>query len=55
MPYYPKDAKSYLYCWPGRDTGFNLAAMLLLGEDHFFFGVKKIDGDLLFFMIVFFV
>lgn len=35
MPYYPKDAKSYLYSWPGRDNGFNLAAMLLLGEDHY--------------------
>ena len=35
MPYYPKDAKSYLYCWPGRDTGFNLAAQLLLGHDYY--------------------
>lgn len=35
MPYYPKDAKSYLYSWPGRDNGFNLAAMLLLGHDHY--------------------
>lgn len=35
MPYYPKEAKSYLYCWPGRDTGFNLAAMLIIGEDRY--------------------
>lgn len=35
MPYYPSVAKSYLYVWPGRDTGFVLAAMLLLGEDHY--------------------
>lgn len=35
MPYYPKEAKSYMYAWPGRDTGFNLAAMALVGEDHY--------------------
>lgn len=26
MPYYPATAKSYFYCWPGRDLGFSLAA-----------------------------
>lgn len=35
MPYYPKEAKSYLYSWPGRDTGFSLTAALILGEDYF--------------------
>lgn len=31
MPYYPRDAKSYLYCWPGRDLGFAVAGMETLG------------------------
>ena len=35
VSYYPKNAKSYMYSWPGRDLGFSLVAMLLLGEDHF--------------------
>jgi GH15 family glucan-1,4-alpha-glucosidase len=33
MPYYPKEAKSYLYVWPGRDTGFIIAGMEALGHD----------------------
>ncbi len=33
MPYYPKGAKSYLYCWPGRDLGFNVTGALILGID----------------------
>jgi GH15 family glucan-1,4-alpha-glucosidase len=33
--YYPKEAASYFLVWPGRDNGFNLAAMLLVGEDHY--------------------
>lgn len=35
MPYYPKEAKSYLYCWPGRDVGFSLTAALILEVDYF--------------------
>lgn len=35
QPYYPKDAKSYMYAWPGRDSGFALASMLLLGQDYY--------------------
>src|SRR3989344_551463 len=35
MPYYPSGAKSYMYAWPGRDLGFSLAAMLLLGNDYY--------------------
>ncbi len=35
MPYYPKEAKSYLSSWPGRDTGFSLTAGLILGKDYF--------------------
>ncbi|MBI4426350.1 MAG: hypothetical protein HY567_02130 [Candidatus Kerfeldbacteria bacterium] len=35
QPYYPKDAASYMSVWPGRDVGFALAAMLLLGDDHY--------------------
>ena len=30
---YPSSAKSYLYCWPGRDLGFALVAMETLGRD----------------------
>jgi len=30
---YPSSAKSYLYCWPGRDLGFALVAMEGLGRD----------------------
>lgn len=33
--YYPKDAKSYMYSWVGRDGGFALAAMLILGKDYY--------------------
>lgn len=33
--YYPKNSISYLYVWPGRDLGFALAAMMLIGEDHY--------------------
>ena len=33
MPYFPSSAKSYLYCWPGRDLGFSLAGIELLGFD----------------------
>lgn len=33
--YYPSSAKSYLYSWPGRDAGFALAAMLLIGKDYY--------------------
>lgn len=33
MPYYPRQAKSYLYVWPGRDSGFILAGMAALGRD----------------------
>jgi GH15 family glucan-1,4-alpha-glucosidase len=33
MPYYPREAKSYLYCWPGRDLGFSLAGVEGLGRD----------------------
>jgi GH15 family glucan-1,4-alpha-glucosidase len=32
-PYYPRQAKSYLYCWPGRDLGFALAGIEALGRD----------------------
>lgn len=35
MPYYPRYAKSYLYCWPGRDLGYNISAALILGIDAF--------------------
>lgn len=35
MPYYPSTAKSYLYCWPGRDLGFNVTAGLHIGIDVF--------------------
>lgn len=35
MPYYPAQAKSYLFCWPGRDSGFNLTGALHLGIDSF--------------------
>lgn len=35
MPYYPKEAKSYLSCWPGRDTGFSITAALFLDIDCF--------------------
>jgi len=35
MPYYPAQAKSYLYAWPGRDTGFSLTGALLLGIDEY--------------------
>lgn len=31
--YYPRQAKSYLYCWPGRDLGFSVAGMEALGHD----------------------
>lgn len=33
MDYYPKDAKSYMYVWPGRDVGFAIAGMSLIGHD----------------------
>jgi GH15 family glucan-1,4-alpha-glucosidase len=33
MPYFPSVAKSYLYCWPGRDLGFSLVGMEALGHD----------------------
>jgi len=33
LPIYPASAKSYLYCWPGRDLGFALVAMEALGRD----------------------
>ncbi|MFH1657352.1 MAG: glycoside hydrolase family 15 protein [bacterium] len=33
MPYYPKTAKNYLYCWPGRDLGFGITAAEHLGID----------------------
>lgn len=32
MPYFPRQAKSYLYCWPGRDLGFSLVGMEALGR-----------------------
>lgn len=35
MPYYPKNAKSYMYSWPGRDAGFALASMILIGKDYY--------------------
>ncbi len=35
MPYYPSQAKSYFYCWPGRDLGFNVIAGLHIGIDVF--------------------
>ena len=35
MPYYPSQAKSYLYCWPGRDSGFNAVAGDRIGIDIF--------------------
>jgi GH15 family glucan-1,4-alpha-glucosidase len=33
MPYYPRQAKSYAYVWPGRDSGFIIAGMQALGRD----------------------
>lgn len=33
MPYYPAQAKNYLYCWPGRDLGFCIAAGMLIDTD----------------------
>jgi GH15 family glucan-1,4-alpha-glucosidase len=33
MSYYPRTAKSYLYCWPGRDLGFSLAGIEAVGRD----------------------
>jgi GH15 family glucan-1,4-alpha-glucosidase len=33
LPIFPASAKSYLYCWPGRDLGFALVAMEALGRD----------------------
>ncbi|MBX6343219.1 MAG: hypothetical protein IRY97_12225, partial [Thermomicrobiaceae bacterium] len=33
LPIYPRQAKSYLYCWPGRDSGFAIAGMEALGRD----------------------
>lgn len=35
MPYYPAQAKSYLFCWPGRDLGFCVTAGLKIGIDIF--------------------
>jgi len=35
MPYYPSQSKSYLYCWPGRDLGYNVTGALYLGIDVF--------------------
>jgi len=35
QPYYPQNAKNYLYVWPGRDAGFALAAMLVKGHDNY--------------------
>lgn len=35
MPYYPSQAKSYFYCWPGRDLGFNITGAFLLEIDVF--------------------
>lgn len=35
MSYYPSLAKSYLYCWPGRDLGFNITAGLYIDIDIF--------------------
>lgn len=35
MPYYPHQAKNYLYCWPGRDLGFTVTAGLDIGIDVF--------------------
>ncbi len=35
MPYYPSRAKSYLYCWPGRDLGFSATAGLYIDIDIF--------------------
>jgi GH15 family glucan-1,4-alpha-glucosidase len=35
MPCYPAQAKSYLYCWPGRDLSFNIIGALYLGIDVF--------------------
>ena len=31
-PYFPRQAKSYLYCWPGRDLGFSVVGMEVLGR-----------------------
>ena len=35
MPYYPSRSKSYFYCWPGRDMGFNIMGAFYLGIDVF--------------------
>ncbi len=35
MPYYPCQSKSYLYCWAGRDLGYNVTGGLHLGIDVF--------------------
>ncbi|GEM_PF-388631 len=35
MPYYPAFSKSYLYCWAGRDLGYNVTGALYLGIDVF--------------------
>ena len=35
MPYYPPQAKSYLYCWPGRDLGFNVTGASHIKLDIF--------------------
>ena len=35
MSYYPSQAESYLYCWPGRDLGFSVTADLHIGIDVF--------------------
>lgn len=35
MSYYSSQAKSYLYCWPGRDLGFAATAGLHIGIDVF--------------------
>ncbi len=40
--YYSKESKSYLFVWPGRDLGFVLAAMLLIGEDQYAKALKWI-------------
>ncbi len=35
MPYYPTRAKSYMYCWPGRDLGYSITGALHLGIDAY--------------------
>lgn len=35
MSYYSSRAKSYLYCWPGRDLGFNVTAGLHIDKNIF--------------------